>query len=43
MVLVLVDQITSRNQYTFDFIFAERGIEHEITMNVNEFKDSNNI
>ena len=43
MVLVLVDQITSRNQYTFDFIFAERGVQFEITTNVNEFKDSNNI
>ena len=40
MVIVLVDQITNRNQYIFDFIFAERGIEFELTTDVNDFKAS---
>jgi len=41
MVLILVDQITTRNQYTFDFIFSERGVEFELTTDSKEFKASN--
>lgn len=41
MVIVLVDQITNRIQYTFDFIFKERGITYELTTSRENFNASN--
>ena len=40
MVLVLVEEITNRLTYTFDFIFKSRGITYELTTRRDIFNDS---
>lgn len=39
MILVLVDQITERVKYTFDFIFFERELNYTLTTSFNEFEE----
>lgn len=39
MVLVLVDAITPRLTYTFDFIFGERGVSYELTTSHFDFEE----
>ena len=39
MVTVLVDEISNRINYTFDFIFGVRGVEYTITDDLNEFEE----
>ena len=41
MVLVLVEKVTNRLRYTFDFIFKIRGVDYAFTINKEEFIDSN--
>ena len=38
MVIVLVDQITNRIQYAFDFIFKDRGMPYELTTSFSDFE-----
>ncbi|MGY8926818.1 MAG: polysaccharide deacetylase family protein [Flavobacteriales bacterium] len=40
MVLVFVENVTNRLQYTFDFIFKIRGVDYSFTLNKKEFIDS---
>lgn len=40
MVVVLVDQVTDRITYVFDFIFSERGIKYELMTSLSEFEKS---
>ncbi len=40
MVTVLVDKITSRLEYTFDFIFKSRGVEYQLIISPDEFKNA---
>ena len=40
MVLVFVENVTNRIQYTFDFIFKIRGVDYSFTLNKKEFIDS---
>ncbi len=39
MVLVLVDDISARIQYTFDFIFKMRGVEYTLVESIDTFND----
>ena len=39
MVLVLVDDISARIQYTFDFIFKMRGVEYILVESIDTFND----
>ncbi|MFT6500857.1 MAG: hypothetical protein ACJASQ_000967 [Crocinitomicaceae bacterium] len=39
MVLVLVDDISARIQYTFDFIFKMRGVEYTLAESIDAFND----
>jgi hypothetical protein len=39
MVLVLVDDITARIQYTFDFIFKMRGVEYTLVDSIDAFNE----
>lgn len=39
MVLVLIDDITARIQYTFDFIFKMRGVEYTLVESIATFND----
>jgi len=43
MVAVLVDKITTRIEYTFDFIFKLRGIEYSLYTSIDEFNQSSSI
>lgn len=43
MILILVDKITKRQEYTFHFIFQEHGIEFKLTENTQEFNDFDGI
>lgn len=38
MVVVLVDKITPRIEYTFDFIFKNREVEYRLTSNIEEYQ-----
>jgi len=40
MVTILVDKITTRIEYTFDFIFKSRGIDYSLVLNVDEFNQA---
>ncbi len=40
MILVLVNEITPRLSYVFDFIFKARGVEYELTTSIDFFNDS---
>lgn len=37
MVTILVDKVTARVEYTFDFIFKSRGIDYSLISNIDEF------
>lgn len=39
MVGILVDVISERLKYTLDFVFAERGVEYNITKSVHDFEN----
>ena len=39
MVLVIVDDISARIQYTFDFIFKMRGVEYTLVESIDTFND----
>lgn len=41
--LVLVDQITPRIQFTFDFIFKQRNIAYELTTSLHDFEAYNDF
>ena len=41
MVLILVDSITPRVSYTFDFIFKTRGVAYELTTDLHSFDQYN--
>lgn len=43
MVLILVDQITNRIDYAFDFIFKERGVPYELTTSFIDFDKRNEV
>ncbi|HIP31862.1 MAG TPA: hypothetical protein EYG86_03780 [Crocinitomicaceae bacterium] len=40
MILILVDDITPRLSYVFNFIFKARGVDYELTTSVDFFNDS---
>ena len=40
MVIILVDEITNRLSYSFDFIFKSRGVDFEFTTDLETFKNS---
>lgn len=37
MILILVENITNRLEYTFDFIFKERGLDYKFTTRIEEY------
>ena len=43
MILILVDQITNRVTYTFDFIFKERDMPYKLTQSVTEFESADEM
>ncbi|MES2554535.1 MAG: polysaccharide deacetylase family protein [Bacteroidota bacterium] len=41
--IVFVDQVTERLQYTFDFVFKQHGLRYELTNDLSVFTSSNDL